>query len=330
MQDHKRSADVRVGLFVLVALALLIAGSLWIAGSSFFGAPPIGYTVLMKDSAGLRSGDRVRIAGVPVGRIQRVLLQPGAEWPVAMQVGLRRELTIHVDATARITTAGLLGTAFLQIEPGSPDAPELPPGSEIRGTSGGGLDAAMARIDELSVSAIGLLEQTSGLVDQVAGELDPIMSNLQLLLSAENAEHLRGILAALDQTAGDAGPRLNALLTNLESVSARLDEGLEVLPDLTQDVSALIADVRTGFGPEGSRLAGLLDTAQGALLSADEALSMLGNNRAELETAMRDLATTVSNLKAFSQLVKERPYSLVRVKSEPERSPGDGLKEGGQ
>ena len=39
-----------------------------------------------------------------------------------------------------------------------------------------------------------------------------------------------------------------------------------------------------------------------------------------------DLRDTVANLKSFSQQVRERPYSLVRIRDEPERRPGDGAR----
>ena len=37
MSDKSRMADVKVGIFVLVALAIFISGALWIAGSTFLG-----------------------------------------------------------------------------------------------------------------------------------------------------------------------------------------------------------------------------------------------------------------------------------------------------
>ena len=41
-----------------------------------------------------------------------------------------------------------------------------------------------------------------------------------------------------------------------------------------------------------------------------------------------DFAATAANLKSLSQQLKERPYSLVRIKSLPDRRPGDGVEEG--
>jgi hypothetical protein len=88
-----------------------------------------------------------------------------------------------------------------------------------------------------------------------------------------------------------------------------------------------VADLQAALGPDGERLARVLESAESSLTRADETFSVLGGNRGEIEATLRDLRDTLANLKAFSQLVKERPYSLVRVKPAPQREPGDGVKE---
>ena len=68
---RERWSDVKVGVFVLVALAILIAGSLWIAGGSSVRARVrFPTTCCSQDSGGVVAGDRVRVAGVAVGRVR--------------------------------------------------------------------------------------------------------------------------------------------------------------------------------------------------------------------------------------------------------------------
>jgi phospholipid/cholesterol/gamma-HCH transport system substrate-binding protein len=316
-----------VGAFVLVALAVLIFGSLWIAGWSFFGAPRVSYQVLLTDSAGLQAGDRVRIAGVSVGRIVRVELQPGDEWPVNLQVAVKPDVPIKTDGTARIATSGLLGAGFLEIDPGSAEADRLPEGGRILGSSSAGLSDAMSRVNEISDKAADLMDQLSGILETVSGEMGPILGNLERLLSEENSDDLRHILANLRDTTDDVGPRVTSLLERLDATARQLEGGIEGLPDLTAELEALVADVHGAMGPDGERLARVLESAESSLTRADQTLSVLGDNRGEIEATLRDLRDTLANLKAFSQHVKERPFSLVRIKPEPQRQPGDGAKE---
>ena len=123
----------------------------------------------------------------------------------------------------------------------------------------------------------------------------------------------------------NVSPRVGPLLDRLEAVSAKAEVGLEGVPQLTDQVTALLEDVSAALGPEGARLTQLLDTAESSLGSADDALSILSENRGEIEAMMNDLRITVANLRAFSESVRQRPSSLIRDSPAPERRPGDGV-----
>lgn len=325
MDDKTRRASVRVGAFVLVALGLLVVGSLWVAGGGLFRPDLTTYRVLMEDSGGIGEGDRVRLAGVGVGRILRIHLRADERWPVMVEIALRPDLELHRDATAVIASEGILGANFLQIEPGSAALPRLPAGGTIEGRRAPDMEQALARVDELSSGLIDLIDRAAAMLDQVSANLDPILSGAQAMLSAENTENLRGILATLRGTLDDSGPRMTALAERLESIAIRLDEGLEPLPELTRNVAGLIEDLQGSLGPDGARVAAVLDAAESGLLTAEEAMAVLADNRHEIEATLSDLRDAAANLKAFSVQVKERPYSLVRKSHEPDRKPGEGV-----
>ena len=330
MEDKNRLADVKAGIFVLTALLLLIAGSLWIVGSSFLGAKRIPYVVLMQDSGGLQGGDRIRVAGVSVGRILRVDLRPEDPWPVRLHVSLKPEVQVKTDGSARVATSGLLGASFLQIETGSASADPLPAGGEIRGTSSPGIEETLARVGQISEKVLTILDQTTGLLDTMSQEIGPILANLESLLSEDNAEDVSLILDDLRTTTHDAGPKVTLLLERLDSIAVQLEGGIEGLPGLANRLSDLVQNVEQALGPDGERLARMLESAANSFGSAEEALSVVGGNRAEIEATLRDLRDTVANLKSFSQQVKERPFSMIRIKPEPERRPGEGMKKGGR
>jgi len=316
-------SDLKVGVFVLVALAVLIAGSLWIAGGTLFAARQLPYDVLLPNSGGVVAGDRVRVAGVAVGRINEVVLQPDAKWPVLMRISVKEDVAVHQDASAVIATSGILGASFLLILPGSPDAPPLPPGSTLHGEPSSGMDAAFEQLEEISEKLMGILDQTATLIDQVSSEISPLMARLEALLSEENTENLTAILASTRATLDQVSPRLEPLFDRLDAVAETAERSLEGVPALTDQASGLIADLETALGPDGQRLAQLLDGATATMGSADEAMQLVLENRDSIEATLRDLETTMANLRAFSDRVKQQPSSLLRSSPERERRPGD-------
>ena len=326
--SRERWSDVKIGVFVLAALGILIAGSLWIAGGDLFGPRQIHYEVLLPDSGSVVSGDRVRVAGVAVGRVQDVVLRPGDEWPVRMEIRVKEEVVVHEDASAVIATSGILGTSFLESELGSPSTPRLADGGEIRGRSSAGMEAAFEQIEAISAKLLGILDQTSMLLDQVSTELGPLMTRMQALLSEENTENLEAILASTRKTLDDVAPRVGPLLDHLDRVASTAEQSLAGVPELTDDASALLEDLKAAIGPDGQRVSQLLDGARTTLGSADQALAIVLENRATIEATLRDLEITMANLKAFSDRVKQQPSSLLRSSPQQVRQPGDPARPG--
>ncbi len=324
MNESNRWSDVGVGVFVLTALGLLIAGSLWIAGSGAFSTRGQSYTVLMKDSAGLQPGDRIRVAGVQVGKIRSVELLPEETWPVRMRIHVRSDVALRTDSSAGIATAGLLGMPFLQIDPGSVQAPLLEPGGTIEGGGASGLNDALAKVDELSDRAKVLLEQAIGLLQTVSAEITPVLDGMERMLSEQNTANVSALLENMNRTVEQSGPRVGELMDRLDALAAQAESGLVELPKLTERFGELVEDLRGALGPDGERLAGLLESATRSFESADQALSSVSGNRHEIEAMLADLRDTTANLKSFTQLLSERPYSLVRMKLPPDRKPGEG------
>jgi phospholipid/cholesterol/gamma-HCH transport system substrate-binding protein len=313
-------SDVKLGVFVLAALAILVVGSLWIAGSSVLDPDRLDYVVVMPDSAGLQKGDRVRYAGVSVGRIHSVVLRPADEWPVTMEISVRSDIPVRIDSRAAIGSEGFFGEVFLDILPGSDGAPRLEPGGRIEGRSGTGVDNALAQLDGLSTQADALLRSTTELVDQLSAQIGPVLTNLERLTAEENAASVDAILADLRQLTAATGPRLDALIAHLEETTAGV-------PELRDSLARVLAGVESALGPDGARLAAVLDSAEREIGSAGEALSIVTDNRAELEAALRDLRDTLANLEALSNELRQRPSSLVRSRPRPDRRPGESQEE---
>lgn len=324
MSDHRRGTEVTVGLFVVSALVLLGAATLWIVGVSPFGAERTEVLVAAPESGGVSRGDRVRVAGVPAGRVDRVELRPGDEHPVVFHVSLGSDLVLRQGASGRLTSDGLLGSIYLEIDPGSPDAPPLPDGAEIVSGGDAGLDEAVARAEEVAAQAVALVGSATALLDELTARTGPLIERMEGVLSPENAEELSRTLVALRRTAEDVAPRVSSIAERLDRVAAAAEESTEDLPGLIDQVSGVAADLRTALGPDGNRLAGTLDAAREGLVSAGEVLDSVGESRGELQQALDDLRAAATALEGLARRLEERPSRLLGIGEPKERRPGDG------
>ena len=133
MAMQRKSMDALVGCFVLagiLALAFLAVR----ASSSASAAIRGGYelTANFDNIGGLKTRAAVRSAGVVVGRVTDITLDPQTyQAHVTMQMDSR--FHFPKDSSLKIMTAGLLGEQYLGMEPGA-DTEDLEDGGKIEMT----------------------------------------------------------------------------------------------------------------------------------------------------------------------------------------------------
>ncbi len=129
----KKGLEVLVGGFVLLGLAGLVFLSLKAANLASFGQRD-GYelTARFDNIGGLKPRAPVRSAGVTVGRVKSITLDPQSFQGV-VRMELDQEVKFPRDSSAKILTSGLLGDQFVGIEPGG-DEKNLAPGEVITAT----------------------------------------------------------------------------------------------------------------------------------------------------------------------------------------------------
>ena len=328
---------------MVTAAVLLGLLTLWMVGLFPYGGERRRYRVAMPEAAGVSRGDRVRIAGVPSGRVERVDLRAGTSGGGATagpaggastrrwcSTTLASGLAARQGASARLTSDGLLGSIYLEIDPGPASAPELPDGAVIHGTGEASIEDAVARAEEVAGQAVELVASATELIDRLSERADPLLARMEDVLSPENARELSRTLVALRATAEDAGPKLTAIAERLDRVATAAEEGTRDVPELVAQLQGVAGDLRTALGPDGRRLAETLDVARRSLESAGEAFGTVGESRGDLEQTLGDLRAAAAALEDLARGLEERPSRILGIGRPGERRPGDGVRRGGR
>ena len=110
------SVEILMGAVVLVtAIGFLILGLQSINTNKKDG---YNISLIFGSSAGLKTGDSVKISGIDVGKIIKLDLDLD-DYNAKIHINLSNEVKIPEDSSARITSSSLLGGNFLDIIPGS-------------------------------------------------------------------------------------------------------------------------------------------------------------------------------------------------------------------
>ncbi|MBF0126250.1 MAG: outer membrane lipid asymmetry maintenance protein MlaD [Magnetococcales bacterium] len=110
--------EISVGLFVLAGLLALAWLSVKLARMELVGGHYIPLYAQFTSVAGLKSGASVEVAGVGIGRVDRIELNSG-DYEARVRLLVDPNVPIQENAIASIRTKGLIGDRYVTISPGA-------------------------------------------------------------------------------------------------------------------------------------------------------------------------------------------------------------------
>lgn len=117
---QKKSTEVTVGLFVILGFAALFFLSMKVSNLTSFNDEQ-GYQVTaeFENVGGLKARSPVTLAGVRIGRVESINLDPDT-YNANVVLNLYSSFdTLPTDTAASIYTAGLLGEQYIGLEAGA-------------------------------------------------------------------------------------------------------------------------------------------------------------------------------------------------------------------
>ena len=125
----RRSAlDLGVGLFVLLGLVALAWMSVKLGRVDLLGNRGYVVSADFPTVGGLKTGSTIEIAGVEVGRVDRIELR---DYQARGVMTIHPDVKLQEDSIASIKTKGLIGERYVRLSPGGSDK-LIPPNGRIR------------------------------------------------------------------------------------------------------------------------------------------------------------------------------------------------------
>jgi phospholipid/cholesterol/gamma-HCH transport system substrate-binding protein len=120
-QKQLKWSQLRVGITVIVATLTLAVLLFLMSGTSGIFTRRITLKSYFDNAQGLRAGAPVRLNGVDIGNVTKILIVPDKDKQqtpvqVVMKVSTKYSYAIHRDSVTSLETAGVLGETFLDID----------------------------------------------------------------------------------------------------------------------------------------------------------------------------------------------------------------------
>lgn len=275
MTPFRERNPVAVGAVSLVLLALLVVAALRADDLPVIGGGD-SYHAMFTEAGGLAVDDEVRIAGVRVGRVDKIALD-GDRVRVTFTVDDGADLGADTGAAIKVKT--ILGSMFLALEP----------------AGGGRLDEGATIPAARTSSPYDVVEAFEGLASTTEEiDTDRLAESLTTLadLTRNTPEEFRGALGGLSRLSANVAAKdqqLNALLVNLERVS-------KVLDARDEDIVALMRDSDVLFRALVARRDAVHDLLVSSTRLSRELTTLIRQSRADLAPALAHLENVVAVL----------------------------------
>jgi phospholipid/cholesterol/gamma-HCH transport system substrate-binding protein len=252
----KNTLETRIGFFVALTV---LAAAIILERVGSFETFQRGKQVnaLFSNIQDLKKGDRVKMAGVEVGRVQDIQLTNNK---VLVEMKVRPNADIKTDSIATIKFTGLMGQNFVAVDFGTPRGELLKDKQYIGTTEQADLSAMMQKIDKVAEGVENVTKSFTGFkIDTLVGPLrdfvtankDPLtatISNVQVLTADISSQVARG--------KGSLGKLIHddtLYNTALSTVSNLQDTATEIKATVV-DARKIVDDVNAGKGTIGMLL----------------------------------------------------------------------------
>lgn len=124
-------AETLIGAAVVAVAAGFVLYAAQVSGRQV-GGSAYALTASFRSAEGITVGTDVRLAGIKVGTVSEMALDPET-YQARLRFTVRRDLEIPEDSDVKIASEGLLGGSYLEITPGASEF-MLPDGGEVLNT----------------------------------------------------------------------------------------------------------------------------------------------------------------------------------------------------
>jgi ABC-type transporter Mla subunit MlaD len=302
------STEAKVGAFVLSCFAVLAFTVIYLLNAQFSGGT-VPYRTYLRYAGGLESGASVLFGGINVGRVTAV--RPWSTDPTRIEILLevKKDTPLNEKSVAKLGFVSVMNSAALSITTGSNDAKRLVPDATVASQEAASLDEIAGKLATVADSANTLIAQAQGELNGVTGNVNRLLANLDGMTGPRNQKKVQAILDNIDGLVAEERPKIDRLTEQLAKVSQHAD-------DTIQNVNGTVTDLRDPMRKDLAELQSALEQAKGLLQSMQ---TMVRANDYKIDDTLENLRGATDNLNQFTNSLKQRPWSLVRIKQPSDR-----------
>ena len=253
----KKRDELMVGLLLAVSFVVALGGTIWIARGGLSRNYPL--YARFPWGAGLKKGQQVLLAGVQIGFVDKVELDPNGTILVDMLV--QQEYRVPKGSTASVEPNGIFGDQLIAVRPVLGAKEFLAPRDTVpTGLGAPGMTALMTKGDSIATDVRALTGKVRGEFVEGGGieeiretmrQLTKLVAQISNVAAEQSAQLTRTQTAMRNTIASIDSVKIDSTLVNVRATSARMAELSVELKETNAKVQGVIDKAGSGQGTVG-------------------------------------------------------------------------------
>ncbi len=297
------TTEAKVGAFVLASLLILTSTVVYLANAQFRGGK-VPYQTYLRYAGGLEAGAPVLFGGIKAGNVTSVRPWPSDPTRIEILVELKEGTPVNQKSVAKLGSVSVMSEPALLVSTGTNEADRIAPGHAIPSQEILTLDEIAAKMATVAGNANDLIVQVQGELGGISGDARTLLANLNSVTTDERPklDHIADQLLALSQHA--------------DGVIAKVGPVVDQADSTIQNVNGVIRDSREPIRVDLAEVQSTLQQAKSVLADMQ---GMVRANDFRIDDTVENLRVATDNLDQLTDQLKQRPWSLIRIKQPKER-----------
>jgi phospholipid/cholesterol/gamma-HCH transport system substrate-binding protein len=316
------NTETKVGTFVIVCL-LLLGVTVYYVGNEEWGRHLTPYKTYLRYAGGVAAGSEVLFGGIAVGRVTTVRAWSQDPTQIEILLEVKEGTPVNGKSVAKLGSVSLMSSPAISITTGAQEAPRLKAGQVIASQETVSIDDMTRKLSGIADSASDLIAQVQGELKGISGKAQTLLANLNEATGPRNRRQIAEILQEVNSMVVQQSPKIDRITDQVLMVSRDADLAIEKIGPLVDHTDATVANVNSTIDqlrdPIRQDLAQLQSTLEQAKSLIASVQTVVRGNDDNIRETIENLRVATENLDQLTNQVKQRPWSLVRIRQPKDR-----------
>jgi len=316
------NTEAKVGTFVIVCL-ILLGVTVYYVGNEQWGHHLTPYTTYLSYAGGVAPGSAVLFGGIAVGRVTAVRSWTQDPTRIEILLEMKEGTPVNEKSVAKLGSVSLMSSPAISITTGAQNARRLHPGEAIPSQETVSIDDMTRKLSGIADSAAVLMTQVQGELKGISGQAQTLLANLNDATGPTNRRQIAEILQQVNLMVEQQSPKIDQITDQVLLVSRDADSAIQKIEPLVEHADVTVANVNSTIDqlrePIRHDLAQLQSTLEQAKSMMASVQAVVHGNDDNIRETIENLRVATQNLDQLTEQVKQRPWSLVRIRQPKDR-----------